>query len=82
MKNRDYFKYELKNNHKVVYVGITNDIDRRELEHEVTKNFSHINKVGNACTEASAKKWEEERLQTYRKNHGGENPKYNKRNNG
>ena len=33
MANRDTYKYELRNGNKVVYVGITNDLGRREAEH-------------------------------------------------
>lgn len=33
MAYRNTYKYELRNGNKVVYVGITNDLGRREAEH-------------------------------------------------
>ena len=82
MSERDKYKYELKNGKKVVYVGITNSPDQRMQQHEKDKDFSHMNVVGRKTTEEAALKWEQERLETYRKNHGGENPKYNKTDDG
>lgn len=80
--NRDTFKYVLKNYGEVVYVGITNDPDRRLEEHRSNKLFTSMVLVGNRTTLAAAKKWELERLATYRRNHGGRNPKYNQTNHG
>ena len=78
MSKRDYTKYELVKNREVVYRGITNDFDRRVSEHKQNKKFDSARVVGRSCTEQGAKKWEEKSLETYRKNHGGQNPKYNK----
>lgn len=48
MANRDTYKYELHNGNKVVYVGITNDLERREAEHRNEgMDFTSITKVGN-----------------------------------
>ncbi len=82
MSDRDTYKYELKNGKKVVYVGITNNPEQRLKQHENEKEFTHMNLVGRKTTEEAAHKWEQERLKTYRKNHGGDNPKYNKINDG
>ena len=41
------------------------------------KKFSHMKIISRKMTEAGAMKKEEERLDTYRQNHHGENPKYN-----
>lgn len=60
-----------------MYVGITKDPLRRRYEHSRTKEFTKMKIIGNVVTEASARKWEAERLAKYRKNHGGENPRYN-----
>lgn len=80
---RDYFNYELKDGHKVVYRGQTNDLYRRTLEHARDgKIFTHIKKVGNAKTLAGSIKAERKALATYRKNHKGQNPKYNQTNHG
>ncbi|WNY24906.1 hypothetical protein [Methanolapillus millepedarum] len=82
MTDRDYKKYELKKGSKVVYRGITNDLDRRKTEHSQDKKFTSMRQVGRSCTEESAKNWEQKSLKTYRDNHGGKNPKYNKKKNG
>jgi len=58
-------------------------IDRRTLEHlRDGKEFTHMKKVGNAKTRSGALKTEKKSLETYRKNHGGNNPKYNQTNHG
>ena len=77
-KKQDTVTYELKQGNKVVYVGTTNDPERREQEHsEDGKKFGHMNITSRRMTEEGAKKKETERIETYRKNQG-ENPKYNK----
>ncbi len=82
MSKRDMHKYELKDGKKVVYVGITDNPDGRTRQHEKDKNFSHMNVIGRKTTEEAARKWEQNRLKTYRKNHGGKGPKYNKSDDG
>jgi GIY-YIG catalytic domain. len=74
---RDYHKYILRLNRKIVYVGISNDLERRCKEHTRDKKFTSIQKVGNRTTLAAARKWEADRLATYRRNNGGKNPRYN-----
>ncbi len=76
---RNYYRYRLVDGHKVVQYGITNDPERREEEHhDEGKRFSRLNTVGPAVTKDTAEEWEEEMLATYRSNHGGRNPRYNK----
>jgi len=76
--NRDTYRYELRDRGKLVYVGITDDPERRAQEHkDDRKRFTSVKVVGPAVTERSAEQWEEQRLQTYRENHGGRNPRYN-----
>ena len=78
MAKRNHHRYELRDHRKIVYIGITDDSERREREHEADgKRFSSMNEVGPAVTQASAEKWEEHRLEQYRKSHGGRNPRYN-----
>jgi predicted GIY-YIG superfamily endonuclease len=79
---RDTYRYELKQGSKVVYRGITNNPERRCNEHNNDKNFSHMNIVGPRVTRSSARRWEQDSLQTYRKTHKGKNPKYNKKKSG
>lgn len=78
MPKRDTVTYELKQGNKVVYVGTTNDPERRAKEHEsMGKKFSKMTITSPKLTQGSARKREAERLATYRKNQG-KNPKYNK----
>ena len=78
MAKRDYSRYELWDGNKIVYIGITNDPDRRIGEHGAKKKFSTMQVSGPKVSEETARIWEQDRLDTYRHNHGGENPKYNK----
>ena len=80
---RDTSKYEVYDGNRLVYVGITNDIERRTKEHEAEgMQFTRVEKVGNNTTQSAAGKWEEDRIQTYKNNHKGERPKYNKNDSG
>ena len=82
-KSRNTFNYNLKDGKKIIYKGTTNDLEKRANQHESDgKKFTHIQKVGRVKTEENASKEEARQLATYRKNHGGNNPKYNKTNNG
>ena len=79
MAVRNHYRYRLWDGRKIVYIGITHDPSRREIEHKGEgKSFTRIKSVGPAVTQQSAEKWEEERLSQYRRNHRGRNPKYNK----
>jgi len=82
MNSRSHSRYKLKDRKKTCYHGITNNLKRRIAEHKKTKKFTSVEKVGKKCTKKSAKKWESQSLKSYRKNHGGKNPKYNKTKNG
>ena len=83
MSTRNTFNYNLKQGKKVVYKGTTDNLERRATEHESSgKKFTSIEKVGRVKTELGARKVEAKQLATYRKNHSGKNPKYNKTNNG
>ena len=83
MAERDTYKYELRDGNRVVYVGITNDLDRREAEHRNEgMDFTSIHKVGNATTRSGAEEWESKRIDTYKSNHHGDRPKYNQNDSG
>ncbi len=60
--NRDTYKYHFKKGNKIVHTGITNDIDRREVEHqsEPGQSKGHIKQVGLRTTRDAAIKWEQE----------------------
>lgn len=81
--SRDTYKYELRDGNRVVYVGITNDLERRESEHRAEgMDFTSIHKVGNVTTRSAAEDWEAQRIATYKDNHGGDRPKYNQNDSG
>ena len=76
--SRDTYKYELRDGNRVVYVGITNDLEGREAEHRTEgMDFTSIRKIGNVTTRDAAEQWEADRIATYKENHNGERPKYN-----
>lgn len=80
---RNHVRYELVQGREVVYRGITTDPRRREAEHrQQGKRFDQLRSIGPRVTEATAQRWERGALESYRKNHGGKNPKYNKTDDG
>lgn len=59
MAFRNTYKYHLKRGNKIIRSGITNDLDRREDEHQREHGEDvHVKKVGRATTRESAKDWE------------------------
>ena len=77
-RKRDTVTYELKKGNEVLYVGTTNNPERREQEHKNEgKQFSKMKITSRRMTEEGAKQKESERLKKYRKNQG-KNPRYNK----
>ena len=56
---RDTYKYHLKQGNKIIRSGITNNLDRREKEHQrELGNDVHIQQVGNRTTREGAREWE------------------------
>ncbi len=56
---RDTYKYHLKRGNKVIRSGITNNLDRREREHQRDLGDDvHIQQVGRRTTREGAKEWE------------------------
>lgn len=56
---RDTYKYHLKQGNKVIRSGITNNLDRREKEHQrELGNDVHIQQVGKRTTREGAREWE------------------------
>ena len=64
MSNRDTFKYDFKVGNKIVHSGITNDLERREQEHQDRWPTGHIKQVGRKTTEDAARAWEETKQKT------------------
>ncbi|NVM21223.1 MAG: hypothetical protein HWN68_05535 [Desulfobacterales bacterium] len=59
-KPRDTYKYNYKIGNKIVHRGITNNLERREIEHQQKWPNGHIRQVGRRTTEEAAREWEEE----------------------
>ena len=57
-KRRQTYKYQLKIGNKVVHVGITNDLKRREAEHRQKWPEGHVTQVGKRTTREAALAWE------------------------
>ncbi len=70
--------YELKEGRKVVYRGTTNNPAAREAAHRSDKEFDRLVLTSRRMTADGAKAKEKQSLVTYRRNHGGKNPKYNR----
>ena len=58
---RDTYKYHFKVGNRIVHGGITNDLERREEEHQEDRPKGHITQVGRRTTEEAARDWEEEK---------------------
>ena len=58
MAERDTYKYHLKKGGKVVHRGITNDLNRREAEHQKEFPGTTLRQVERRVTRESALKWE------------------------
>ena len=59
-KNRKTYKYRFKIGNKIVHGGITNDLERREQEHQDKWPIGHIKQVGRRTTEEAARQWEKD----------------------
>jgi hypothetical protein len=57
---RDTYKYQFKVGNKIKHGGITNDLERREVERQQQWPKGHIKQVGRCTTEDAARKWEQE----------------------
>ena len=55
---RDTNKYHFKVGNEIVHGGITDDLDRREQEHQQKWPKGHIKQVGRKTTEEAAREWE------------------------
>ena len=65
-KQRDTYKYHFKVGNRIVYRGVTNDLERREAEHRQRWPTGEIHKVGIRTTRSKALDWVK---------HGGRSPK-------
>ena len=60
MTERNTYKYHLKKGREVVHRGITNDLDRREAEHQQDYPGAEIKQIGRRTTREAALRWERE----------------------
>ena len=60
MARRPMYKYQVKVGKKIVHRGITNNLQRREQEHQQKWPGGHIVQVGRRTTEEAALEWERE----------------------
>ena len=74
-RKRDTHKYVWKDGNEILSYGITDDIERREKEHQRQKPGSHLRQVGNRTTEDAARNWEKQKLEDYKKRYGKLPPK-------
>ena len=78
-KKRSTETYRLRDGNKTVYIGTSNDPERREEEHrEEGKKFTKLEPTSRKMTEDGAKEKEADQLRTFRQGHKGKNPQYNK----
>ena len=57
-KPKNTYKYVLKDGVKVVHIGITTDLQRRESEHRQQYPRSHVVQIGRRTTQEQARQWE------------------------
>lgn len=58
---RDTYRYYLKRGNQILHVGITNDLQRREAEHQQRYGDKvHIKQVGFRTTREAGLQWEKE----------------------
>lgn len=58
VRERDTYKYQVKIGRKIIYRGITKDLDRRGTEHKTRWPKSRIVQVGRRTTHERASEWE------------------------
>ena len=74
---RNTYTYRLKDKREVVYIGKTNDPKRREQEHrDEGKKFTNMI-LDFPCSEETASKREQEKIEAYKRHHKSKKPKYN-----
>lgn len=60
-KPQNTYKYHFKVGNKIKHGGITDDLERREMEHQQNWPKGHIKQVGRKTTEEVAREWEEKK---------------------
>lgn len=78
----DTYVYKLVRDGQIVYIGITNDLERREQEHREDKQFDGIQVIKGPCTREEAERTESVQLDIFTIFHNGHLPEYNQTYNG
>lgn len=81
VKRVDTYVYKLVRNGQTVYIGITNDLARREQEHCEDKQFDKMQVIKGPCTREEAEKLESLQLRLFSFSHS-HLPEYNQTCNG
>lgn len=81
VKGVDTYVYKLVRNGQIVYIGITNDLKRREQEHREDKQFDKMQVIKGPCTPEEAEKLESVQLRLFSFSHS-HLPEYNQTCNG
>lgn len=81
VKRVDTYVYKLVRNGQTVYIGITNDLARREQEHREDKQFDKMQVIKGPCTREEAEKLESLQLRLFSFSHS-HLPEYNQTCNG
>ena len=71
---RDTYKYAFKIGNKIVYFGVTNDLERREAEHQTRWPDGHVVQVGYRTTRQAALVWERETISRHQRTGARESP--------
>ena len=81
IKLADTYVYKLLRDGEVVYIGITNDLERRKEEHREDKQFDKMQVIKGPCTREEAEKLESLQLRLFSFSHS-HLPEYNQTCNG
>jgi len=80
MTKRDKYRYKVRDEeHRIVYIGSSKDPAERAEQHlRGGKDFATVRGPSHPVTSESARNWEREQIEKYKKGHCGKRPKYNK----
>jgi predicted GIY-YIG superfamily endonuclease len=79
-RDRDTFRYVLRDGRDIVQYGVTDDHEARLAEHQRNHHKPNLAMTveGPAVTREAALAWERTRIDQYCRSHGGDKPRYNK----
>jgi len=79
-RERDTYRYVLRNGRDIVQYGVTDNPEAREQEHQRKHNNADLSLTveGPAVARESALAWERVRIEQFCRAHDGKKPRYNK----